>query len=106
MKVLDFDLNCTLPVALLESYSLAIDIYQDKEVLINASYLIDISLLSHVYLKFTSSLVVICALSMSLQKLIGQQSKDQENSQQGIPPVDDLQAKDANERDPLTKEDE
>lgn len=27
MNVLDFDLNCTLPVALLESYSLAIDIY-------------------------------------------------------------------------------
>ena len=49
MVVLDFDLMRTLPVALLESYSLAIDIYKQKEVLVDASYLVDISLLSHEY---------------------------------------------------------
>ncbi len=66
MRVLDFDLNHTLPVALLESYSLAVDIYQDKEAMIYASYLIDISMLAHAYSKFPTALIVICAMTVSL----------------------------------------
>ena len=42
---LEFDINCTIPVTLLESYSMAIDAHLDQEVLVYASYLIDLSLL-------------------------------------------------------------
>ena len=30
MHTLDFELNCTIPAALLESYSYAIGVYKDK----------------------------------------------------------------------------
>ena len=45
MHTLDFELNCTIPAALLESYSLAIGVYKDREVLVGACHLIDLSLL-------------------------------------------------------------
>ena len=45
-------------------------IHQDTDVLLYACYLIDLSLLSSDFLKFPASLIVICALSMSLQRSI------------------------------------
>ena len=45
-------------------------IHQDTDVLPYACYLIDLSLLSSNFLKFPASLIVICALSMSLQRSI------------------------------------
>ena len=45
-------------------------IHQDTDVLLYACYLIDLSLLSSDFLKFPASLIVTCALSMSLQRSI------------------------------------
>ena len=47
-------------------------IHQDTDVLLYACYLIDLSLLSADFLKFPASLIIICALSMSLQRSIEQ----------------------------------
>ena len=47
MHTLDFELNCTIPAALLESYSLAIDVYKDRDVLVSACHHIDICLLQN-----------------------------------------------------------
>lgn len=70
MQELDFELNATIPAYLLESYSLAVGCYKDKEVLYNACYLIDVSLLSAEFLKFSASLIVICAMTLSFKRYI------------------------------------
>ena len=70
MMTLEFSIHCTIPLALLESYSMAIGLCEDSEVLTYACYLIDLSMLSSEFLKFSISNVVICALTMSLQRYI------------------------------------
>ena len=49
IDALEFDLHSVLPIALLESYSVAVGLCDDLEVLHKASYLIDLSLLSSEY---------------------------------------------------------
>ena len=68
MMTLEFSIHCTIPMALLESYSMAIGICHDSEVLIYACYLIDLSMLSAEFLKYSISNIVICALTMSLHR--------------------------------------
>ena len=65
---LAFHVSSTLPVTLLESYSMAIGACYDHEVLVYASYLIDLSLLSASFILIKPSVIVICALTLSLQK--------------------------------------
>ena len=63
---LEFNIHCTVPATLLESYSLAVGAYNDSSVLIYASFLIDLSLLVADFFKFKTSLIVIVALAMGL----------------------------------------
>ena len=54
-----------MPVTLLESYSVNFTEEQmDQEKLINASYLIDVSLLSSEFLKFPAQFIVLSALKL------------------------------------------
>ena len=68
MIALDFDFNCTIPHSLLESYNLAIGICYDKQVIYTACYYIDLSLLSAEFLKHSVQMIVICSLTLALQK--------------------------------------
>ena len=80
LKVLDFELESTTPVSLLESYSLAVGIHMDEEVLFRACYYIDISMLSHRFLRFSKSLVVICALNLALKWSLASEELTQQPS--------------------------
>ena len=66
ISVLEFNIHCTVPATLLESYSIAVGAYQDSNVLVYASFLIDLSLLVADFFKFKTSLIVIIALAMGL----------------------------------------
>ena len=55
---------------MLESYNLAIGICHDKQVIYTACYYIDLSLLSAEFLSHTVQMIVICSLTISLQKCI------------------------------------
>ena len=66
MRTLQFDINYPSPATLLESYSLAVNTSADTGVLVHASLLVDLTLLSADFLGFRPSLVVICALATAL----------------------------------------
>lgn len=46
LRTLNFEINCTIPAELLESYSVAVGVFRDREVLFNTCYFIDLSLLT------------------------------------------------------------
>ena len=68
VRHLDFDLHFATPSSFLESYSMAVGCIHDREVLVHTSFLIDVTLISASFLRFKTSLVVICALAKSLSR--------------------------------------
>ena len=69
IRTLNFDLFCTTPASLLESYSVALGLSDDRDILFHTCYLIDLSMLMTPLQNIPANLLVVGALSLSLEKL-------------------------------------
>ena len=72
LKVIEFDVNCTASQTFLENYSRVIFTrFPDPNVLIYASFLLDLAMIKTEFLQFETSIITLCALSLSLQHEAG-----------------------------------
>ena len=76
IRCLNFDLFCTIPASLLESYSVSIGMFNNRDVLFHTCYLIDLNMLMNPLQAMPANLLVISALILSLERQMAESGKN------------------------------